>query len=402
MVEIHGNVEPGFENVREAFERNFRERDELGAAVAVYHRGQKVVDLWAGIRDKDSGTPWEEDTMVVVFSTTKGMSALAIAVAHSRGLIDYDERVATYWPEFAQNGKEQVTVRQLLGHQAGLCAIDTLLTADILADMDQLRAILARQKPAWEPGTRHGYHAWSMGWYASALLHSVDPQKRTIGQYFADELAKPLGLDFYIGLPDDVPSSRLATTTSDFHALQIVVHLRKLPFRFILSVANPRSLTARSFSNPPNFNYNDRSLQRIEVPAANGIGTARSIARAYSEFVTGGKTLGLRQETLDALYAPATPPTDSTFDQIIRVEGVEYSLGFMRPVPLVRSGLDGRFGSDDWRSFGHAGAGGSFGFADPTAEIGFAYVMNRSDFYIFADPREKSLRDAVYESLAKM
>jgi CubicO group peptidase (beta-lactamase class C family) len=171
--QVNGTVAPGFERVQEAFERSFIERGELGAAVAVYHRGCKVVDLWGGIRDKASGAPWEEDTMAVVFSTTKGMSAMVVAVAHSRGLFDYDEPVATYWPEFAQNDKENVTVRTLLNHQAGLCAIDEPLDLDILADPDKLAAVIARQKPAWEPGTKQGYHGVCMcseGWNKVGLM----------------------------------------------------------------------------------------------------------------------------------------------------------------------------------------------------------------------------------------
>ncbi len=334
MVEIHGTVEPGFEGVYEAFERNFRERDEWGAAVAVYHRGEKVVDLWGGIRDEASGAPWEEDTMVMVFSTSKGMSALAMAVAHSRGLFDYDEPVAEYWPEFAQNGKEAITIRQLLSHQAGLCVIDTPLTYDIMADTDQLMTILARQKPAWEPGTRHGYHAITVGWYESGLLRHTDPRGRTVGQYFADEIAKPLGLDFYIGLPDDVPSSRVAPTMDDFPIWQMILNMGKLPLPLVLTVMNPWSLTARTLSNPPRLNANNPRTQRIEIPAFNGIGTARSIAKAYNEFITGGRTLGLRQETLDALSAPVVMPTQGALDQVVRVD-TAYSLGFIKDAPAL-------------------------------------------------------------------
>src|SRR5947209_10076003 len=161
----HGSVAPGFEAVREEFARNFAQRGELGGACAVYLRGEPVVDLWGGVRNKQTGEPWEEDTLVTVFSSTKGMASMGVAVAHSRGLFDYDERVATYWPEFAQNGKADVTVRQLLSHQAGLSAIDGRLDPTVLADPDAVAELLARQAPAWPPGPRHGYHALSIGWY---------------------------------------------------------------------------------------------------------------------------------------------------------------------------------------------------------------------------------------------
>lgn len=189
---IHGSVSSGFEEVEIEFRRNFAERDELGAACTIYYKGKKVVDLWGGYRDEATLAPWEEDTLVLVFSTTKGFSALAVAVAHSQGLLDYDEKVATYWPEFAQNGKADITVRQLLEHQAGLCAIDEPLDLAMLANLDVMAAALAKQKPAWEPGTRSGYHAWSLGWYQNELIRRVDPQHRSIGQFFQDEIARPL------------------------------------------------------------------------------------------------------------------------------------------------------------------------------------------------------------------
>lgn len=336
--------------------------------------------------------------MAVVFSTTKGMSAMAVAVAHSRGLFDYDEPVATYWPEFAQNGKENVTVRLLLNHQAGLCAIDEALDFDILADPDKITAAIARQKPAWEPGTKQGYHGVSLGWYESALIRCVDPQKRTVGQYFHDEIATPLELDFYIGLPADIPRSCLATIDG-YKNWRMLFHMHKMPRGFAFGMVNPRSLTARSFGNPAILSainsYNEPHIQCIEIPAVNGIGTARSIAKAYGEFATGGRQLGLKADTLQALYEPAQLPRDGAYDQVMHVD-TSFSLGFLKPFPLAR------FGRDDNKSFGTPGAGGSFGFADPTSQIGYAYVMNKSGFYIFDDPRELSLRKAVYESLDKM
>jgi CubicO group peptidase (beta-lactamase class C family) len=189
---LHGEVAPGFEDVETQFKKNFTERGELGAACAIYRRGKKVVDLWGGYRDEKTLAPWEEDTLALIFSMTKGMAAMAVAVAHSRGLLDYDEKVARYWPEFAQQGKESITVRQLLSHQAGLSAIDEPLDLETIADPDALAKILARQKPAWEPGTRHGYHCWNLGWYQSELIRRVDPQHRSLGQFFQDEIARPL------------------------------------------------------------------------------------------------------------------------------------------------------------------------------------------------------------------
>ncbi|MBW1885540.1 MAG: beta-lactamase family protein, partial [Deltaproteobacteria bacterium] len=208
---VHGSVEPGFEAVRFAFERNFTDRKELGAAFAVYHRGKKVVDLWGGHRDRKRREPWQADTLTTIFSSTKGIAALTLALAHSRGLFEWDAPMADYWPEFAAAGKQQITVRQLLAHQAGLCAIDEPLDAEILGDLDRLATILAKQAPAWVPGTRHGYHAISLGWYQSELLRRVDPQHRSLGRYFREELAEPLGLDIHIGLPESFPEARIGS-----------------------------------------------------------------------------------------------------------------------------------------------------------------------------------------------
>ena len=198
----------------EAFRENFSRRKELGAACCVYHRGEKVVDLWGGIRNKTTGEPWEEDTMVVVWSATKGLAAMTLALAHSRGWLDYEERVCTYWPEFAQQGKETITVRQLLAHQAGLFAFDEPVDRDVIADLDRLAIVLARQKPAWPPGTRQAYHAISLGFYEGELLRRVDPMHRSLGEFFQDEIASPLEMDFYIRLPERIPNSRLATLVS--------------------------------------------------------------------------------------------------------------------------------------------------------------------------------------------
>lgn len=391
---VHGTVATGFELVRDEFQRNFSERGELGAACAVYHHGEKVVDLWGGIRNKVTGEPWEENTMVLVFSSTKGMASMAVAVAHSRGLFDYDERVATYWPEFAQNGKEKVTVRQLLSHQAGVCAITEPLDLEKLADPNRVAEAIAKQKPAWEPGTRHGYHGISLGWYESELVRRVDPQHRTIGKYFQDEVAKPLGIEFYIGLPKDIPASRIAKIDG-YKKWQLLFNMDKMPRPFVLGFLNPFSITFKTFANPAILGevngYNERQMQLIELPASNGIGQVRHMAKAYSEFAMGGKTLGIKEETLNALKQPAKPPSGGLLDMVLGVETI-FSLGYSKPFP------DFRFGMNE-EAFGTPGAGGSFCFADPAAQIGFAYAMNKTGFYLWDDPREKVLRDAVYRCI---
>ncbi len=389
-VPFQGTVAPGFEAVQAEFVRNFTQRGELGAACAIYYQGQQVVDLWGGYRDERTRAPWEEDTLVIVYSTTKGLAALAMAVAHSRGLFDYEAPVVTYWPEFAKPGKAHITIRQLLAHQAGLCVIDEPLNLKILADPDALSAVLARQKPAWEPGTRWGYHAFSLGWYESELLRRVDPHHRTLGQFFQDEVAKPLGLEFYIGVPASVLASRIATPMEKGGLQRMFM----APPGLLLSLLNPRSITMRTFRNPQvssNLVFNSPEYRAIEFPSAGGIGRACSIAKAYSVFATGGHELGITSETLDALTATARLPTGGPRDVVLHTD-TSFSLGFLKPFPGFR------FGSSE-KAFGMAGSGGSFGFADPDAHVGYAYVMNKQGPKMWDDPREKALREAFYGCL---
>lgn len=385
---ISGFAKPGFEAVREAFVENFERRNEIGAACCVYHRGEKVVDLWGGVRNKATGEPWEEDTMVIVFSATKGMSAMAMALAHSRGLLDYDERVAKYWPEFAQEGKDKITVRQLLAHQAGLYAFDELGDRSIIADPDRLAPILARQTPAWLPGTRHGYHGMTLGYYESELLRRVDPKHRTLGRYFQDEIATPLGLDFYIRLPEEIPDARLATPRQSNPVFAIFT----APFPLYLSALKPRSPIRRALAGSllP-LDEEHVYARNLEIPAGGGVGTARAIAHAYSVFATGGKELGLREETLRQLMAPPVAPLLGFHDEVLKLE-TRFSLGFAKPDP------DDPFGPPS--SFGHPGSGGAFGYADPEAAIGYGYVLNRMDRYAI-DPRDRALRKAMYRSIGE-
>jgi CubicO group peptidase (beta-lactamase class C family) len=392
---VHGDVDEGYGPIADAFRRNFAERGEIGASVAVFRDGAKVVDLWGGYRDGIERWPWERDTLVNVFSTTKGIASMALAVAHSRGLLDYDASVATYWPEFAAHGKQHVTVRQLLSHQAGLAAIDRPLDLDTLADLDLLADALAEQAPAWQPGVRHGYHGVTLGWYEGELLRRVDPDRRSLGRFFADEVAAPLGIDCHIGVPDDLDASRFATVHG-FQPAEMLLHMHELPPRFVLAFLNPRSLTGRAFGNPKLLgvtgNYNRPDVRRLEIPAANGHSNARSVAAAYGEVATGGERLGLTSQTLAALTEPARPPTAGRRDTVLHVD-TTYSLGYIKPFPRFR------FGTSAGRAFGTPGAGGSFGFADPDASIGFAYVMNRTGFRLWDDPREVALRQALYRDV---
>jgi CubicO group peptidase (beta-lactamase class C family) len=391
---ISGHAEPGFEGVADAFTENFISRNELGAACCIYVDGEAVVDLWGGVRNRRTGEPWERDTMVIVWSATKGMSGLAIALAASRGLLEYDERVCMYWPEFAQQGKEAITVRQLLSHQAGLFALDAPVDKATLTDPDRLAVVLARQKPEWPPGERQAYSMLCLGFYESELIRRVDPLHRTLGQYFQEEVASPLGLDFYIRLPEEIPNACLASI-QEVNPLRAIGHVDRIPWRLVFAYLNPHSPVRRSDRNPSTSVSLDRSrvyARDLEVPAGGGVGTARALARAYGVFATGGRELKLRQEILHALMAPARSPARGFFDECLKLDW-QLSLGFARP---SRVGLD--FASPS--AFGMPGWGGTLAFADPSVGAGYAYVTNRMGA-AGADPREMSLRTAFQRALER-
>ncbi|MBF6065468.1 beta-lactamase family protein [Nocardia terpenica] len=388
---IHGEVAPGFGPVADAFRRNFSRHGEIGAAVAVYAGDRPLVDLWAGHRDRERTLPWERDTMAPVFSSTKGMAAFVIAAAVSRGLLDYERPVARYWPEFGSHGKEFVTVRQLLDHQAGLPILDRVVRLRELDDRERVAAILAAQKPLWRPGTRHGYHPITAGLYQGELIRRVDPGGRTLGRIFAEEFAGPLGVDFHIGLPEDVPMERVATL-SDTRGLDIVRYERNVPVRIAAQLYTRRGLTYRALSSPrlgAAARAARRELLRLELPASGGVGTARALARVYGAAVAGA--LPIDAALLDRIAAADTPH-EVPADDLILFTRSRYHLGFRKSCGAFR------FGSDK-RAYGTTGLGGSMGFADPTAGLGFGYVMNRLGVAVLDDARARTLRESLLRCL---
>jgi CubicO group peptidase (beta-lactamase class C family) len=391
-IPISGSVAPGYEAVLEAFKLNFLERRELGAACSAFVSGHCVVDLWGGSRTPEQNETWQEGTMALLMSTTKGLSALTLAVAHSQGLFDYDARVCDYWPQFGQNGKSKVTVAQLVAHQAGVCAIDTPMTLELLSNPDALAEILARQAPAWEPGSRHGYHAFSLGLYQSELLRRIDPKHRSLGVFFCEEIAHKFGGEMYIGLPKQISDSQLA-------GIQVGRDLGgafSLPLRLILDALNPASLFSRIARNPKVKSlkeYSTRPYLQIELPSVNGVATARAIARLYGVFASGGADLGLKRETLQRLEQPALVPRLGSADAVFRIE-MAYSHGFCKPFPFFPF-------SNSSRAYGTPGAGGSQGFADPEMELGFAYVPNSLLLGAIDDKRAAALRQAIYSCVRK-
>lgn len=399
VVLVSGEVAPGFEKVKEVFRQNFIHRNEVGASFCVYKDGKKVVDLWGGYRDAAKTKSWEADTVCMVFSTTKGISSLAFSLLHSKGLIDFDEKVVKYWPEFAQNGKENITIRQLLAHQAGLCATDRLLTLKVIKDEALLSDILAAQKTLWKPGTRQGYHAWTIAMYQNEILKRVDPKGRNLSQFFKEEVAEPLGLNINIGLPSDFNPRRIADlvpfsytgliTDPDLRPdIQLVQDALLRPGWYFL-----RTLLVIPFSLPLT-NFNKPEIRSLPIGSACGFTSARDLAALYSEFANQTPNLKLRPETIKELENDPVYPAISTKDVALHVR-IPFSLGLAKPGDYLS------FGSNH-KAYGSFGAGGSAAFADPDLNLSMAYVMNRMGTKVANDPRELALRTAVFECIEDM
>ncbi|MCB5907635.1 serine hydrolase domain-containing protein [Streptomyces pinistramenti] len=392
MVDVQGTVEDGFEPVRDAFTANFTRRGERGAAVAVYRHGRKVVDLWAGTKHGDGGddlgprdagrpdTPWQADTAQVIRSATKGIAALVPLLLHQRGLLDLDAPVGTYWPEFKAAGKDRVLVRHLLSHRAGLPVLDTPLTPAQAIDGVSGPAALAAQAPAWTPGTDHGYHAQTYSWLLAELVLRVTG--RTIGDWIAEEIATPLDLDLWLGLPQDQQSRAGRLSAVETPPQPASGGLRVRPKRSVADAyGDPESLTSRAFgaiTPPPDENA--PAYRAAPLPASAGIATARSLARCYAALT--GPVDGHPR-----LFAPATLTLARTEESAgpdrTLVVNTRFGLGFMlhsAASPLLAPG-----------SFGHPGRGGALAFADPESGLAFAYITNGMQRGITADPRAQSL-----------
>ncbi|MBB6420961.1 serine hydrolase domain-containing protein [Streptomyces sp. AK010] len=390
MRTIEGEVAAGFEPVREAFAANFSEHGDIGAAVCVYQYGRPVVDLWGGIADTETGRPWTRDTLQLVYSATKGATTTAAHMLAERGALDLDAPVAKYWPEFATNGKADIPVRWLLSHQAGLIALDQPVPLREALAWHPMAAALAAQRPQWTPGTAHGYHGRTWGWLVGEVIRRVSG--RTPGRFFADEIAAPLGLDLFIGLPTPErhrvsrmvyrrPAIDLTTVPTE----AVPEELREL----VAAWRNPNSFSNRAYAvtDPSEIDFDSPEVQAAELPASNGVGTARALARMYAALI--GEVDGVRLLALETLSS-ATEEQVSGVDQVM-VTPSRFSSGYM--LPTEANTMAGP------HSFGHTGRGGSLGFADPEHGVAFGYVMN----HIIGGPddvRATSLVEALRKSLS--
>ncbi|KUL50040.1 serine hydrolase domain-containing protein [Streptomyces sp. NRRL S-1521] len=388
---VHGTVADGFEPVRDAFVRNFAERGERGAAVTVYRDGRKVVDLWGGAKDVDGDpaagdAPWERGTAQIIRSATKGVAAATLLLLHQRGELDLDAPVAAHWPEFKARGKDRALVRHLLAHRAGVPALDHPLTPAEALDPDLAAAVVAAQAPFWEPGADHGYHAQTYSWLIGETVRRVTGQ--AVGEWIAAEIARPLGLDLWVGLPD--AEAARAGRVGGIEPPAPAGGLRVRPRRNVAEAyADPDSLTRRAYGavtaatgggELTRPDENDPAYRAAALPGANGIATAEGLARFYASLIgeVDGRGRLFTPETVDLARAEESAGPDR-----VLVVPTRFGLGYMLhggASPLLAPG-----------SFGHPGSGGALGFADPESGLAFGYVTNGMAKGVTADPRAQAL-----------
>jgi CubicO group peptidase (beta-lactamase class C family) len=384
MQELQGTCDARFKRVHDVFAESFGKGAELGAGLCVYLDGRVVIDLWGGWMDEPRTQPWRRDTLANVYSTTKGITAICAHQLVEQGLLDLEAPVARYWPEFAQNGKADLPVHMLLSHRAGLPAVARPLAPSDIFDWTTMTSALAEQRPWWTPGSRHGYHALTYGWLVGELVRRVSGLG--IGAYARERLATPLGAEFWIGLP-----AQLDARTAGL--VQGPITTADGPNILELIGRDPNGVLARTFANPPLFalSPNAREWRAAELAAANGHTNAPSLARIYAALAQGGELDGTRvlgRAAIERARATQCAGKDEVLPMSTR-----FGLGFMLPPDQEPLGPNPRV-------FGHGGAGGSLGIADPEARIGFGYVMNLMHTGPWlVDPRPRALLAALYASL---
>ena len=369
---IEGICEDKYLAVKELFLELHKTDREIGSSFAVYKDGNPVIDIWGGFSDKDKINSWQQNTLATVWSTTKGVAAITIAYAYEKGLLDYEEKVSKYWPEFGCNGKEDITVGMLLSHQAGICGSNTNEVSDYY-DQKTMASELAQMTPIWEPGTASGYHSMTYGWLTSELIIRITG--KTLGNYFRDEIGNPNEIDFYIGLPE-AEEDRVA---------------EMIPFSKENNESNNHPNDAQIASGRgPNLlkHQNTREWRAAEIPSANGQGCASAIAKLYSLVVTDQESIKiLNNSTIKTMTEERITNRDLVLDVVTR-----WGSGFIMNMHKVIYG-------PQETSFGHSGWGGSCGFGDPVNKIGISYVMNNMKNNFAADGRSLELINKTYECL---
>jgi CubicO group peptidase (beta-lactamase class C family) len=391
---VEGTCDPRFREVREEFGRNFRERGEVGASVCVAVDGNLVVDLWGGQADRTAGRPWERDTLVLVWSCTKGALALCAHILARRGVLDFDAPVVRYWPEFGRAGKEAMPVRWLLDHQAGLPAIREPLRPGEIYDWPSMTNRLAAEEPFWPPGTRQGYHATTFGHLVGEVIRRADG--RDVGPFFRNEVAEPLGIDFHIGLPEGQDGRVAPTIKAD------PTPPGEPLWPFFAATRDPQSLQSLVMKNTGRLGPRDHDTPeayRAVLPSQGGIANARALAGMYAPLALGGEAHGVRLVDADGLARMSAVSSAAAIDAVL-LTGLRFSLGFMKSTDNRRAAPGARDSLIlSEAAFGHAGMGGSLGFADPAARMSFGYAMNKQGRGVLLNERGQRVVDAVYRSL---
>lgn len=389
--ELSGTYRQDFSAVAEVFLENFESRDELGASVSITLDGESVVDLWGGVKNPKTQEPWEEDTVSVVYSSTKGAVALAAHTLIDSGELELDAPVKKYWPEFATNGKENATVRMMLDHSVGVPCIREKLPDESCCDWEFMTGKLAAEEPFWVPGQRNGYHMMSFGWTVGELIRRVSGS--SLGTYFQEAIAKPTSADFWIGLPES-EEPRVASMVP-------FKPKRGAPLsEFTRALMEQRgSIQSLALFNNGGFSPNSRTCRAAEIGGGGGISNARGLARIYAPFACGGALNGHTFVSEDSLQRMGEVAV-ATHEDVTLLIGSRFALGFMKSIDNRSAPRVGRDSAILGASaFGHVGAGGSIGFADPAPRLSFGYTMNQMGEGILMNERGQSLVDAAYKSL---
>jgi CubicO group peptidase (beta-lactamase class C family) len=395
QMDIHGNCRTGFDGVREAFAENFRTHGEVGASVCVIVDGETVVDLWGGLAERRAERPWERDTIGVVFSCTKGMIALCANLLVARGELDLNQTVSHYWPEFAAAGKESIPVRWLLDHQAGLPAIRTPLQPGDVYDWERFTTALAAETPFWTPGTRQGYHAVTFGHLVGEVIRRITTDD--VGTFFHQQIADPLGLDLHLGLVNEADEARVAPT------LRPDMAPRGEPSSRFLEAMNrdpagPQALIVRNTGRRPG-DLDSREAHAALLPSSGALGNARSLAGMYAPLALGGSFKGVHLVDEESIATMGSVSSATAIDAVLLVR-MRFGLGFMKSSDNRDQPPEGRDSLVLSESaFGHAGMGGSLGFADPAARLAFGYTMNKQGRGVLLNERGQALVDATYRAL---
>lgn len=389
--QINGTCDERFQRVADEFARNFAERGEVGASVCITHGGETVVDLWGGSANAETNAQWDRDTVATIFSCTKGATALCAHILVSRGQLDIEAPVADYWPEFAQNGKEDATVHMMLDHSVGVPSWHEPLKPGAAFDWEYITGRLASEEPWWKPGTRNGYHMISFGWTVGELVRRVSG--KSLGTFFQDEVARPLGLDFWIGTPEEV-EPRVAP---------VIPYKAKSGEQlgaFVLKMLNDStSLQAKSWLNNGGFDPNGRESHAAEIGGGGGISNARGLAGMYAPLACGGELNGVKLVDSDTLTRMSRISVATNEDATLLIP-TRFALGFMKSMDnRARREGDRDSAILSEAAFGHVGAGGSIGFADPECGMSFGYLMNQMGKGILLNDRGQALVDAAYLSL---